>query len=278
MFAACLFSIDKLPPYLGALLSLKHHVHCRHAVVHEAVQNHTHKWGRAVYVLDQRPKQLTWFWVCFLSCNVLNSLRSSRAEFWSRRRRCRVLWSAVWLQWARSRITPAAWLRCWWRVTTGGTTAMGSTGWVSERPLVRPCLKEDDRVALLCSVSLTDMYVKDIQSGICAKDGEPVVEKESGATALVDGKNLLGPVVGNFCMDLAIKKAKEVGIGWVVAHGGFRVSVKSTNCRRKIHDRNRHRVPIVLFRFQPLWNRWTLCNVGSEGKHDCKSGNIFLIQ
>ncbi|XP_058501351.1 uncharacterized oxidoreductase YjmC-like [Solea solea] len=64
-----------------------------------------------------------------------------------------------------------------------------------------------------------DMYVKDIQMGICAKDGEPEVEKESVATALVDGKNLLGPVVGNFCMNLAIKKAKEVGIGWVVAHG-----------------------------------------------------------
>lgn len=65
------------------------------------------------------------------------------------------------------------------------------------------------------------MYVKDIESGICAKDGEPVVEKESAATALVDGKNLLGPVVGNFCMDLAIKKAKEAGIGWVVARGLF---------------------------------------------------------
>lgn len=65
------------------------------------------------------------------------------------------------------------------------------------------------------------MYVKDIQTGICAKDGEPVIDKESPATALVNGKNLLGPVVGNFCMDLAIKKAKEVGIGWVVAHGEF---------------------------------------------------------
>lgn len=65
------------------------------------------------------------------------------------------------------------------------------------------------------------MYVKDIKSGICAKDGEPVVEKESAATALVDGKNLLGPVVGNFCMKMAIQKAKEVGIGWVVARGRF---------------------------------------------------------
>lgn len=64
-----------------------------------------------------------------------------------------------------------------------------------------------------------DMYVKDIQSGICAKDGEPVVVKQSPATALVDGMNLLGPVVGNFCMNLALKKARDVGIGWVVASG-----------------------------------------------------------
>ncbi|XP_027887455.1 LOW QUALITY PROTEIN: uncharacterized protein LOC114153253 [Xiphophorus couchianus] len=64
-----------------------------------------------------------------------------------------------------------------------------------------------------------DMYLKDIRTGVCAVEGEPVVEKESAATSLVDGNNLLGPVVGNFCMDLAIRKAKEVGVGWVVAHG-----------------------------------------------------------
>ncbi|XP_030622855.1 uncharacterized protein LOC115806306 [Chanos chanos] len=64
-----------------------------------------------------------------------------------------------------------------------------------------------------------DLYVKEIDAGICAKDGEPVIEKESVATALVNGKNLLGPVVGNYCMSLAIKKAQDVGIGWVVARG-----------------------------------------------------------
>ena len=30
-----------------------------------------------------------------------------------------------------------------------------------------------------------------------------------------------GPVIGLFCMDLAIKKAKEAGIGWVSARGAF---------------------------------------------------------
>lgn len=64
-----------------------------------------------------------------------------------------------------------------------------------------------------------EMYVRDIQTKICVSDSEPAILKESAATAFVDGKNLLGPVVGNFCMDLAIRKAKEAGIGWVVAKG-----------------------------------------------------------
>lgn len=42
---------------------------------------------------------------------------------------------------------------------------------------------------------------------------------ERAGTAWVDGRNLLGPVVGNFCIDLAVKKAKEAGVGWVSAKG-----------------------------------------------------------
>ena len=41
--------------------------------------------------------------------------------------------------------------------------------------------------------------------------------KQTVATAHVDGNNLLGPVVGKFSMNLAIEKAKQVGIGLVVA-------------------------------------------------------------
>lgn len=62
------------------------------------------------------------------------------------------------------------------------------------------------------------MYVRDIKTGTTLSDREPKVIKESNATALVDGNNLLGPVVGNFCMQLAIKKAKNIGIGIVVAN------------------------------------------------------------
>lgn len=63
-----------------------------------------------------------------------------------------------------------------------------------------------------------DMYMKDIKTGSTARYGEPTTEKETPAIAHVNGKNLLGPVVGNFCMNLAIDKAKSVGIGMVVAN------------------------------------------------------------
>ncbi|XP_059176723.1 uncharacterized oxidoreductase YjmC-like isoform X2 [Physella acuta] len=64
-----------------------------------------------------------------------------------------------------------------------------------------------------------DMYVKDIEAKMCVSDKEPEIVKETAATAFVDGNNVLGPVVGKFCIDIAIKKAKESGIGWVSAKG-----------------------------------------------------------
>jgi LDH2 family malate/lactate/ureidoglycolate dehydrogenase len=61
------------------------------------------------------------------------------------------------------------------------------------------------------------MYVADVENKTTDANAKPVVLKESPATAWVDGNNGLGPVVGNFCMQLAIDKAKSVGVGWVVA-------------------------------------------------------------
>ncbi|KAF9424968.1 hypothetical protein HW555_000269 [Spodoptera exigua] len=62
-----------------------------------------------------------------------------------------------------------------------------------------------------------EFYINDCQSKACVPTAKPEVLKESGATAWVDGHNALGATVGNFCMDLAIKKAKECGVGWVSA-------------------------------------------------------------
>ncbi|XP_017781988.1 PREDICTED: uncharacterized oxidoreductase YjmC isoform X2 [Nicrophorus vespilloides] len=64
-----------------------------------------------------------------------------------------------------------------------------------------------------------EIYVNDINAGVCDARASPTILKESPATAWVDGNNGLGAVVGNFCMDLAMKKAKEVGIGWVSCKG-----------------------------------------------------------
>lgn len=49
------------------------------------------------------------------------------------------------------------------------------------------------------------MYVNDLKKGIADGHITPQILKESPATAHVDGRNGLGPVVGKFCMDLAIK-------------------------------------------------------------------------
>ncbi|XP_071954795.1 uncharacterized oxidoreductase YjmC-like isoform X2 [Antedon mediterranea] len=70
-----------------------------------------------------------------------------------------------------------------------------------------------------------DMYVNDIKNGITVSDKDPVILKETAATAWVEGNNVLGPVVGKFCTDIAIKKAKEAGIGWVVAKGSNHYSI-----------------------------------------------------
>jgi LDH2 family malate/lactate/ureidoglycolate dehydrogenase len=64
-----------------------------------------------------------------------------------------------------------------------------------------------------------EMYVKDMKGQTCVSNTNPEILKQTVATAWVDGRNLLGPVVGNFCMDLANQKAKEAGVGWVVAKG-----------------------------------------------------------
>ncbi len=66
---------------------------------------------------------------------------------------------------------------------------------------------------------VSDLYVHDIETGITSKDNEPKILKETAAIAHVDGNNVLGPVVGNFCNDLAMKKAKNVGVGFVSAKG-----------------------------------------------------------
>ncbi|KAK4301637.1 hypothetical protein Pmani_026224 [Petrolisthes manimaculis] len=80
-------------------------------------------------------------------------------------------------------------------------------------------LAADTRGHFSHGLNRLEMYVNDVRQGVCAGDAVPTITKESVSTALVNGHNGLGPVVGNFCVDLAVKKAKETGIGWVCARG-----------------------------------------------------------
>lgn len=68
-------------------------------------------------------------------------------------------------------------------------------------------------------VNRLEMYVADVQDGSTSTREEPCVLRETVATAHVDGRSCLGAVVGEFCMELAIAKAKQVGIGFVAARG-----------------------------------------------------------
>ncbi|KAI4490789.1 hypothetical protein M0804_003733 [Polistes exclamans] len=63
------------------------------------------------------------------------------------------------------------------------------------------------------------MYVNDIQNKIIDPVAKPEIIRDFKAIALVDGRNGLGQVIGKYCMELAIKKAKEYGIGMVSARG-----------------------------------------------------------
>ncbi|EDW38295.1 GL12513 [Drosophila persimilis] len=57
----------------------------------------------------------------------------------------------------------------------------------------------------------------DLLNSTVAARAVPEIISQKPAVALVDGCNAPGPVVGRFCMDLAVQKARRVGIGWVGA-------------------------------------------------------------
>nr|XP_031832816.1 uncharacterized protein LOC116427058 isoform X1 [Nomia melanderi] len=61
------------------------------------------------------------------------------------------------------------------------------------------------------------LYVHDLESKITDPAAKPEIVTDFQAIALVSGNNGLGHVVGKYCMELAIEKAKKFGIGMVSA-------------------------------------------------------------
>lgn len=64
---------------------------------------------------------------------------------------------------------------------------------------------------------LKPIYYKRIKDGILSPTTKVEILKEGPATALVDGHNGMGHVIGRRCMELAIKKAREFGIAMTAA-------------------------------------------------------------
>jgi len=62
---------------------------------------------------------------------------------------------------------------------------------------------------------LKPIYCDRMDAGILWPDRPVTIVEESAGTALVDGNMGLGLYVGPFAMNLALKKAKEVGVGFV---------------------------------------------------------------
>lgn len=60
-------------------------------------------------------------------------------------------------------------------------------------------------------------YHKSIVNGEILIDKKPEIVKETPVSAVVDGHDGMGQLIGHYSMTLAIKKAKENGIGMVVA-------------------------------------------------------------
>ena len=58
-------------------------------------------------------------------------------------------------------------------------------------------------------------YHKGIESGMIKVHAKPEIVKETPVSAVIDGHEGMGQLIGHFSMNLAIKKAKETGIGIV---------------------------------------------------------------
>jgi LDH2 family malate/lactate/ureidoglycolate dehydrogenase len=66
-------------------------------------------------------------------------------------------------------------------------------------------------------VARLPLYLRLIETGVLDAAAEPTIERETASTALVNGQNGMGQVVGDFAMRLAISKARAHDVATVVA-------------------------------------------------------------
>uniref|UniRef100_A0AC34FW10 Malate dehydrogenase n=1 Tax=Panagrolaimus sp. ES5 TaxID=591445 RepID=A0AC34FW10_9BILA len=82
----------------------------------------------------------------------------------------------------------------------------------------RMLIYADERGHFSHGINRLHVYLRDLKTHTCKPNGCPKILKQKGATALIDGDNALGSVVGEYCMKLACEIAAENGIGWITAN------------------------------------------------------------
>ena len=75
-------------------------------------------------------------------------------------------------------------------------------------------------------------YCAQARSGELVPDAEPVVVRDDGPTALVDGQSGFGAVTATFAIDRAIERARAHGVGIVLAVGGHHFGAAAAYSRR----------------------------------------------
>jgi LDH2 family malate/lactate/ureidoglycolate dehydrogenase len=75
-------------------------------------------------------------------------------------------------------------------------------------------------------------YVRRIRQGAIDARGLPRVVSTNGAVALVDGANALGPLAACFGMDIAMARARELGVAYVGVRNSNHFSYAAYYCER----------------------------------------------
>jgi LDH2 family malate/lactate/ureidoglycolate dehydrogenase len=75
-------------------------------------------------------------------------------------------------------------------------------------------------------------YIKRIRAGGINLNPNIHIEREQGATALINGDNALGHLVMNKAVELAIEKVKQHSVCWIGSHYGNHSGAASVYVRR----------------------------------------------
>lgn len=101
------------------------------------------------------------------------------------------------------------------------------TSWSHAQQMADLLVEADYRGHFSHGMNRLELYINDLHSNLCDGLAKPIILNETPVSAWVDGNNGLGAVVGNFCIDLAIAKAKTMGVGVVCAKGSNHIGIAS---------------------------------------------------